>query len=587
MSIPCEKSADANDDGSLDLSDSVAVLAHLFLGAGGLPAPFPGCGVDPTDDPLTCEQSPSCPDSTPTGFLARLESRTVMALGPDLVGSVEGLDEDDFDFLGLTYDSASQELRGPSLPLSGKWLEVDGQRYMTDRDGYLRLPAEPKESPVPVYWHVDATEPVTVLESLTTVPDEEEPPVTSVPVRYTYPAHMDSGGHSDAGGGAGGICDVEQIPPGHPFTNSRACCEDYLGPAGDGKRYVRTPPCMPLAVRNYYGSLCYEWTFLKRGKPCLNEGAINHLGPGCWLNHKYRNCQNLDEDDFSMERPGATSDLAAFGLDVLLRIRNNTAANSTVIRVVPDAGTVRAPEGSLYRVVRDDSVGGWRIDHWNDGLEVHFGIVEVLYQPPVRDPRGHCVAGYRITASADGLEESIELRAIPTRLVWTGTATKTHIFDGLEEFDSYKFRKVTARIDAWDPGTDRIIGELNLEFETIDPPDCSGDAQGTAPLNEAPGMYFDFDFGRNPVAYEASSGSEDVLIPSVYICQTETGTEIFDDPISMETRWLDTVGDGVPRFLSADGCECRGTSVIQGIFDIFPTVYEWNLRMVPDGTVNG
>jgi len=53
--LECEKSADVNDDGDVLLSDAVELLTFLFLHGDAPPAPFPLCGVDPTEDNLTCE----------------------------------------------------------------------------------------------------------------------------------------------------------------------------------------------------------------------------------------------------------------------------------------------------------------------------------------------------------------------------------------------------------------------------------------------------------------------------------------------------------------------------------------------------
>jgi hypothetical protein len=50
----CLKAADANDDGKVDLSDAVQVLTFLFSGGRAPVAPFPGCGVDPSADGLSC-----------------------------------------------------------------------------------------------------------------------------------------------------------------------------------------------------------------------------------------------------------------------------------------------------------------------------------------------------------------------------------------------------------------------------------------------------------------------------------------------------------------------------------------------------
>ncbi len=59
-SLPCEDACDANDSGNLDLADAIFTLGTLFAGGPNPPAPHPGCGPDPSDDPLGCDQT-SCP----------------------------------------------------------------------------------------------------------------------------------------------------------------------------------------------------------------------------------------------------------------------------------------------------------------------------------------------------------------------------------------------------------------------------------------------------------------------------------------------------------------------------------------------
>lgn len=53
---PCARAADVNANGQLDLSDAVLIYQHLFLGGDCPPAPFPGCGSDPTPDSLECTE---------------------------------------------------------------------------------------------------------------------------------------------------------------------------------------------------------------------------------------------------------------------------------------------------------------------------------------------------------------------------------------------------------------------------------------------------------------------------------------------------------------------------------------------------
>ncbi len=58
----CSDAADATDDGVLDITDPIRILSFLYLGGEAPPAPFPSCGLDPTDDAGAClEHLPNCP----------------------------------------------------------------------------------------------------------------------------------------------------------------------------------------------------------------------------------------------------------------------------------------------------------------------------------------------------------------------------------------------------------------------------------------------------------------------------------------------------------------------------------------------
>jgi hypothetical protein len=56
----CDDAADVNDDGVLDMTDCDYLFQYLQMGPAP-PAPFPGCGVDPTPDGLGCAEFPICP----------------------------------------------------------------------------------------------------------------------------------------------------------------------------------------------------------------------------------------------------------------------------------------------------------------------------------------------------------------------------------------------------------------------------------------------------------------------------------------------------------------------------------------------
>jgi hypothetical protein len=49
-------SADANDDGGVDITDAILILSSLFEGDTTLPQPYPVVGFDPTADEFICSE---------------------------------------------------------------------------------------------------------------------------------------------------------------------------------------------------------------------------------------------------------------------------------------------------------------------------------------------------------------------------------------------------------------------------------------------------------------------------------------------------------------------------------------------------
>jgi hypothetical protein len=56
----CQDAMDSDDNGVVELTDAVFALNFLFLGGEAIPQPFPGCGVDLTEDSLSCESHGGC-----------------------------------------------------------------------------------------------------------------------------------------------------------------------------------------------------------------------------------------------------------------------------------------------------------------------------------------------------------------------------------------------------------------------------------------------------------------------------------------------------------------------------------------------
>lgn len=57
---PCDDAADADNDGEESLTDAIFVLRFLYLQGPEPPPPFPGCGLEPGEDDLSCKEYAAC-----------------------------------------------------------------------------------------------------------------------------------------------------------------------------------------------------------------------------------------------------------------------------------------------------------------------------------------------------------------------------------------------------------------------------------------------------------------------------------------------------------------------------------------------
>jgi hypothetical protein len=80
----CAKTADANDDGLINISDASYLLNHLFVGGPPPPTPFPDCDSDPTADSLTCVVYASCRQPAPRDPREYLEEVAAAGDSPEL-----------------------------------------------------------------------------------------------------------------------------------------------------------------------------------------------------------------------------------------------------------------------------------------------------------------------------------------------------------------------------------------------------------------------------------------------------------------------------------------------------------------------
>lgn len=59
--VACLDAGDADDDGELNITDAIGLLGFLFLGTFPPREPYPDCGIDRSEDSLSCESSRHCP----------------------------------------------------------------------------------------------------------------------------------------------------------------------------------------------------------------------------------------------------------------------------------------------------------------------------------------------------------------------------------------------------------------------------------------------------------------------------------------------------------------------------------------------
>jgi hypothetical protein len=367
----------------------------------------------------------------PSAYIARVTSVVVWKLSDAEFQAITPEVRAALERDGTKIVDQDQTLQSRELPLVGYWLEfpeLGTRRFQTDKEGYLRVPAKPTvTTDVKVFEEALDTDTFAVLSAITFVPEGETPPASVLRLRYQMPPNMSPPDQAppveqaaaDTGRTAGPLrlfanlladtavtmplSTTAQPPPTRcppiicdPKLKSatKGCCLDYDGPMTDGKRYKDKPPaCGQLKVQNFLGSTCYKWTFDATRKPCLNEGAIWLVeGPACFINHKFRYCQMMDESDF---RGGAAPPTIKFNETTRINVRNRTSSNVSTLRFIerPQKTAVLAASGPTKLIPWSDE-DGYTLEHFD--ATRHYEDASVTFKAPAKPVGEKCSEIYKI-----------------------------------------------------------------------------------------------------------------------------------------------------------------------------------------------
>jgi hypothetical protein len=272
----------------------------------------------------------------------------------------------------------------PEIPLVGYWVDIGGERVLTDENGTVTVSGAP-ETAFSVHEDFESTSSIGSF-MVRDVAAQPQPAVVKLSTVLPYPGDMNPDD-----------LQMNSLPFPYPDAactkrapsklahcalgdNSGGCCLDYDNRFGNGEAYDDTgpPQCKVFRSLNFIDSVCFYWSALS---VCIDEAAF-HRGPSCWLHHKYRNCQNLSFTDFSAV-PSAT--VLRPGKSVTIKVRNNLPSNDTAVRITTRPA---ASPGTLANPTGDAQLKGsgtqYTILHYNDGRKRHGEETVLTYTAPPR-----------------------------------------------------------------------------------------------------------------------------------------------------------------------------------------------------------
>lgn len=368
------------------------------------------------------------PPAPPHGTYGQVVTAVTWPLSQDTFqlltqSDIASLNAKGFSFSGTT-------LNFPVTPMTGKWVTVGAQAVMTDRRGNFQVPVTPSAGDQgSVFYGPMDTVPLGTFDPAYLGTAAASAKVITLATVMGNPGEMNSAALAAA------VkmhpikpADLSAAPDGCPLRSpcpagddSVGCCLDYDGPGGDQlPRSRSTGPndpviCDAKAYLNFILSTCFNWTATL---DCSNESAYpGHAGgPNCWNNHKYRNCQNLDRNDFS--ETATTSTTIYAGGTVTLHLHNNTPANDTVASTPSIGSLTLTGPGSM-----ETKGGSLIVHHYDDPSRKHFKDTDLLFTAPVTTPNGG-QATVTLTFQAFGFTstETITINPLPKPVIKSFTA---------------------------------------------------------------------------------------------------------------------------------------------------------------------
>ena len=337
---------------------------------------------------------------------------------------------------GVTLDDATHSILMGTKPMPGYWIVMGDQRVMTDTNGGFSIDVPYGVTKgVAVSQHGGRS---TQAEASFTVeqlmPVGRTPDVITIHFEHSGPLNMDGNAVGPVAGAPrlAGIGPAEILcgNPGVHVGNTKPCCLDYNG--------YHPTDCkggsedLEVAVTHYIGSTCHqlveaglcarEWNALRFvwiPLPPFIVPVAPLVGPSCFINHKYRNCQNIDKS-FTIV-PDAEE--IASGGTVVLTVHNNTWANETVLT---------APAGELNgdQLVPGTGSSTREIQHWEEMPDPkHLEDCTVTFVDTTHSPAGTYLtftgesAGQKVTArvriKGSLIDAVIRIPAQPAGAIWT------------------------------------------------------------------------------------------------------------------------------------------------------------------------